>query len=463
MYISHISHGDIFTKIKALLGPSFAISLAYVAQSIIVGTDVLMIGWLGVEHLAASGYVVRLYILGFLMTVGFAIVVSPLMGQALGTHNRIKARQVAQQIFWILLGVGTLGYCVMRWALPHYLNTIEQSYQVKQYAMVYGYWLFLSLPIAGYVPFFRLYMTVHTGTKIFAWIAFFMVICNAVLDYILIFGVGAWDGFGIQGASLATLSITILQSVVLGYCIYTLPLYRPHRLFVGIFHWHVFKKRTLQIQRIFAIGVPISMRMIGESLLASIYFIIVAMGGIHFAAAYQVATQMETIIGFFTIGIMITINSQVSLAKGKHDVRGMVLTLVASTVLLAMIMVPISVLLYVYAPDISKVFLPDTTAQMVETRSILIHMFGIGAMYHLVRMMQIVIMGTFDGLGETTMPAMIQLASMWCIGGLGGYALSITVLSGYGVMISHLVAVLFCVIINGWFLYKRLRYFERNV
>lgn len=68
-----IRFSDVKLKMKEMLVPSLLVSFAYLAQSLIVATDVLIISWLGVEELAASGFVVRLYMPFFLLALGFSI------------------------------------------------------------------------------------------------------------------------------------------------------------------------------------------------------------------------------------------------------------------------------------------------------------------------------------------------------------------------------------------------------
>ena len=460
--IQPILYTDIFKKCRTLMGPAFTISLAFLAQSLIISTDVMMLGWLGVEQLAASGFVARLFLLGFLLVIGFCITVTSLVGQALGGKDRITARRMAQQIFWVACAVSMVSAYVMSLLLPLYLSVIEQPLSIQQYALDYGYWIWLSLPFAGLVSFHRLYMTVFKRTAPFVILGFILVVINAILDFVLIFGFWFIPALGISGASLATFIVSVLHVGGLMWCMYTLKPYKKEKFFKGLLSPKIFSTPHRQVKKIFATGVPISLRMMGESLLAGVYYIIVATQGTNFAAAYQAATQMETMVSLFTIGIAITIATEVGGAKGAKNMQSMILSIISGTILLMCIMVPVSFALFIFSQPIAIVFLPDDDPTTLATRSILVKMFGLVALFHTVRLLQVIISATFDGLGDTKRPAAMLLATMWCVGGIGGYILSLTSLSAYGVMIAHTCAVIIGVVWIGLHLYHQLCTYEQQ-
>ncbi len=457
-----VSYTDIYTKAKRLLAPSLTVSLAYLAQALIISTDVMMLGWLGVEQLAASGFVGRLFLLGFLMTIGISITVLSLVGRAIGAKDRIRARQTAQQIFWVVCCIAVVSASVMALALPAYLSLVNPSAQIQTYAYDYGFWIWLSLPFAGLVSFHRLYMSLLNRTAPFVIIGFALVVVNAVLDYVLIFGFWFIPAIGIQGASLATFIVSVLHMAGLTWCIYTLKPYAKYRLFTGIFTRRIFATASLQVGKILSTGMPISMRMVGESLLASVYYIIVASQGTNFAAAYQAATQVETMVSLFSIGISITLISEMGRAVGAKNSRDMVVIIISGMVLLMGIMMPLSLSLFIFSEPLATLFLPDMDATTVATRSILVKMFALVALFHTIRLMQVVIMGAFEGMGDTKRSSSMLLAIMWCVGGIGGYVLSLTALSAYGVMVAHTVAVCIGIIWIGRFLYAELLRYERE-
>ncbi len=450
------SYMNVLCKAKSLLMPSLTISLAYFAQALIISTDVLMLGWLGVEQLAASGFVGRLFMIGFLMVIGISITVLSLAGRAIGANDRISARRIIQQIFWVACTMAILSAVTMWLVLPWYLSLIAPPEHIKQYAHDYGVWIWASLPFAGLVSFQRLYMSLLKRTSPFVIIGFVLVGVNAILDYVLIFGFWFIPALGIKGASIATFIVSLVHMVALIWCIQTMKPYTKYRIFTGLFSPKIFALASLQVRNILSTGLPISVRMVGESLLASVYYIIVATQGTNFAAAYQAATQVETMISLFAIGISITLISEMGRAIGTKSSQDMVMTIVSALVLLMCIMLPLAIGLFVFSEPLAILFLPDADATTIATRSILVKMFGLVALFHSIRLIQVIIMGAFEGMGDTKRSSSMLLATMWCVGGIGGYALSLTTLSAYGVMVAHILAMVVGILWIGRLLYQEL-------
>src|SRR5688500_338957 len=87
---------------RALLALSVPIVLTNIGQVAIQTTDVVMIGWLGPEALAASVLGVNLTFVLLLFAIGVVIATAPMMAQDLGRNRHAvrEPRRTVRQGFW---------------------------------------------------------------------------------------------------------------------------------------------------------------------------------------------------------------------------------------------------------------------------------------------------------------------------------------------------------------------------
>ena len=88
------------TELSQLLRLGLPLIGAQLAQISVNTMDVLMIGWLGAEDLAASVLVFNYYIVLWLTGLGIILAAAPLSAQAYGAHDLRTMRRVIRQGFW---------------------------------------------------------------------------------------------------------------------------------------------------------------------------------------------------------------------------------------------------------------------------------------------------------------------------------------------------------------------------
>ena len=99
---------------RALGALSVPIILTNLGQVAIQTTDVVMIGWLGPEALAASVLGVNVSFVLLLFAIGVVIATAPMMAQDLGRkrHAVREPRRTVRQGFWVALAIGRRpGWC----------------------------------------------------------------------------------------------------------------------------------------------------------------------------------------------------------------------------------------------------------------------------------------------------------------------------------------------------------------
>ncbi|GAA0248941.1 MATE family efflux transporter [Halobacterium noricense] len=177
--------------------------------------------WLGRLSANAVGAMsIAFPLIFFLISIagGFTTAGSILVAQYTGADSEGSAGKVAGQIlsFVALLSVvlGTLGYFLTEPMLAVMPSQGATTVDVVPLARDYMEVFFLGLPfLFGFFVFSSL-MRGYGNTRTPMRIMFVSVVVNVVLDPLLIFGWGSFEGLGIQGAALATISARAVATVL---------------------------------------------------------------------------------------------------------------------------------------------------------------------------------------------------------------------------------------------------------
>ncbi|MDH3771487.1 MAG: MATE family efflux transporter, partial [Nitrospirota bacterium] len=112
-------------ELLALSGP---IVLTNLGQIAIQTTDVVMIGWLGPEALAASALGVNMIFVLMLFAIGVITATAPMMAQDLGRrrHAVREPRRTVRQGFWAALMLGVAASLLL-WNIASILRLLHQD------------------------------------------------------------------------------------------------------------------------------------------------------------------------------------------------------------------------------------------------------------------------------------------------------------------------------------------------
>src|SRR5918992_5484546 len=113
---------------RALFALSVPIILTNLGQVAIQTTDVVMIGWLGPEALAASVLGINLTFVLLLFAIGVVIATAPMMAQDLG-RNRYAVREprrTVRQGRWVALAIGLPSWLLL-WHIAAILHFLRQD------------------------------------------------------------------------------------------------------------------------------------------------------------------------------------------------------------------------------------------------------------------------------------------------------------------------------------------------
>ena len=431
MFKTAVSFNDVKAKMGEMLMPSLMVSFAYLAQALIVATDVLIISWLGVEELASAGFVVRIYMPFFLLALGFSLPILAMCGRALGQGDNKQLRSVFQHSGILTLFVSIASVYITKYLLIEYLNYINQPANIIAIASEYADIFLWSIPLVVWGSSIRSVMTVIGYVKPFMILGFCIFILNAVLDYILVFGItGVIEPMGISGAAIATIIVNLSYLILLALILIKKSEFKGFEILTKFekINFGLFKDISLM-------GIPMSIRMIVETGLMTYYYSLMAGFGLLYLGAYQVAYQFDTIAFLFAIGTSTAISTRVGIANGKNNIKEMLSISYAGILLMTIKLTIIGLLVMIFAGAITNIFFGGGENYEL-IKPIAINMLIIVAIYQIVHSLYFAILSAIDGMGKTRASSIIFMFCLVFFGAGGAYVLSQSSLGGYGILIA---------------------------
>lgn len=235
--------GSYITELKALFRLAAPLAAAQAGNQLMGLVDVAVLGRLGARELAGSGLANAVFFAFSIMGMGMVMGVDPLIAQAVGAGDRLRARRLLWQGTWLALIVSGLLTAILL-AAANSLHIIGSKPDLIEPARSY-----LLVRLTGMVPFLlffvaRSYLQAYGRTRPLLLAMVAANLFNIAADIVLVFGGGVlpeWAGplraipaLGVAGAALATVLCTILQLLIVAWAVFAESGlvrvdHRPHR------------------------------------------------------------------------------------------------------------------------------------------------------------------------------------------------------------------------------------------
>ncbi len=381
--------------------------------------DTIMLGWYGVEPLAASVLATSLFFLLFLMGAGFAFAVMPMAAEAASRDDIVRTRRVTRMGLWLSVIFSAAALPIMFWSNALYL-ILGQEPRLAELAQSY-------LRIAGFglipallVTVLRSFLSALERTQIILWITLLAVVTNACLNWVFIFGNLGFPELGIRGAAIASVA-TQTQSLLLSvaYIVFLKPL-QVYALFQRIWRpdWVAFGE-------VFRLGWPIGLTNLAETTMFTVSAIFVGLIGTIPLAAHGIALQIASGTFMVHVGLSQAATIRAGRALGRGDVPG--LGRGARTAFgLSMVFVAVTVLVFLLVPEllVSGFIAPEEAAR-TEIIAIGVTLLAVAALFQLVDAVQVMALGMLRGIQDTRMPMIYATISYWVVGIPSSYVIGI--------------------------------------
>ena len=280
-------------NLMKIAGPLILASLVSMGISI---TDVVMMGWLSSNALAAGAAVSDYYSVFFYLTAGIIAAISPMISQSLGARQSYKIRSITQQGFMIAMGI-TIPGAIMVWNADVMLHWLGIEYLVVEMGRPYAHMMAFTYFAMMAVNVLHYFLSAHGKTKVILIVTATALPINALGNYALIFGNFGLPELGLLGAGLASLISASYMFLMLVFYTTNHEVLKRYRLFAKIF-----TQRHNYVPEIFRVGFPIGLSNLGE--MGVFLFATVTMGvfGTEVLAAHTIALRMAGVLYAFPMG-----------------------------------------------------------------------------------------------------------------------------------------------------------------
>lgn len=407
---------------RAILALGLPLIGSHLAQFAITVTDTIMLGWYGVDELAAVTLAGSFWFLLFIIGSGFAFAVSPMVASAQSSGKVTQIRRITRMGMWISLIYGAAMFPLMFWSGP-LLRAMGQEPEIAALAQSYlriAYWgIFPALM----VMVLKNYLSGLERAGIVLWITLITLLANGLLNYALIFGNWGAPELGARGAAIASVTVQIVGFLVLS--IYIQRKLPEHAIFQRF--W---KSDPEAMRHVFRMGWPIGVTLLAESGLFSASAVMVGWIGTAELAAHGIALDIAAMAFMVHVGLSNAATVRAGQAFGLKDEaglrRGAIVVIfmsvcVASFVVAAFLLIPETLIGLFLSPD------DPNRLRIIPIGTSLL---AVAALFQFADGAQVNALGLLRGVQDTRIPMIIATIAYWPLGLSAGYVLGFTY--GYG-------------------------------
>jgi MATE family multidrug resistance protein len=312
--------------------------------------DTLMIGHHSTIELAAASLVSNIYMLGILMSMGFALCLTPVIGTLYGQGKpeeiggMMKNGVMVNTLTAVLLmAVFTLLY--------FFLDRLGQPDELLPYVRPYYIVNLISIPFICWLNCYKQVFDATTDTRTPMWILLGGNALNVVGNWLLIYGHWGCPELGLLGAGLSTLVARIVMFVSIIWIFSGSRRYHAIRQAYRRYRWNVKDMRSLV-----ALGLPISLQMGMESGAWSLCSIIVGWIGTDALAGHQVMLTISQLFYQFYYALAAGVAIRISHFYGQRDYLAIERTAWAGCHLNFMMAILVSVPVYIFRHELGYLF-----------------------------------------------------------------------------------------------------------
>ncbi|HVS62195.1 MAG TPA: MATE family efflux transporter [Thermoanaerobaculia bacterium] len=393
-------------SLTRLATPLVFASLASMGISI---TDVVMMGWLGPEHLAAGAVTSDAYSIVFYLAAGVLAAVAPLASQALGSGREAEAKEAVHQGLWAAAILAMPGAALV-WNAPRLLSGLGVADEVVELAMPYARWMAVAFVAMTGVALMRQTLASFGRPRVFFAVTLLTLPINALGNWILMFGEGRFRGWGLAGAGASSAIASTFMLVALLSTLRWGRALRGHGLLRGSI-----APRIPLLRELFTLGMPIGIASLGETGVFLFSTLLAGVLGTEALAAHAVSLRMAGLLYAVPLGLSQAATVRVALAAGagrKDRVRR------SSRTALGLVSgwgAAACLLLVLFREEVAALFLRggDPAAATLGLAGTLLLVLAI---LHPVDDLATVAAGCLRGIKDTRVPMVLSLAGYWGVG-----------------------------------------------
>lgn len=399
-------------ELRALLTLAVPIALAQVGQTLMGVVDTAVVGRLGAAEIGAVGVGNSLFWLVAMFATGVVMGIDPLVSQAVGAADPLRARRILWQGVYLALIVGGV-LTLPLFLAPRLLPLFHIVPEVVELAYDYT-WVrtFSLIPLLLFVVV-RSYLQGKNITRPMVVSIVIANVANLAFDIVFVFGgsvLPEWTGplraipaFGVTGAAVATVLCSFIQLGIIAAAVPSVSL-PDHEGSLKRFIPEDFRRAV-------RVGTPVGFQFAAEVGIFALVGLIAGSLGTYALAAHQVTIAVASFTFTFAVGVGAAGSVRVGLAVGARDQRK---TRIAGLTAFSGGALVMSVFSLVFA------FFPSQVARLVSSEKAVIAatvpVLLIAALFQVFDGIQAVGAGVLRGAADTRFSFLANVFGHWFVG-----------------------------------------------
>jgi len=408
-------------EMRATLALAWPIALTNIAQIAMPTTDVILIGRLGPDALAAAALATNLYFAFLFFGIGVVTATAPMIARELG-RNRHSVRDVRRsfrQGLWLALAISLPIWAVL-WHAEPILTALGQEPELAAAAGLYMRALQWSiLPFLLYIVARSLIAAMERPMSAL-WIGLVAIVLNALTGYTLIYGSFGLPRLGLIGAGIAT---TFSSTVLFGGLALVLVVDRRFRRY-GFFG-RMWRSDWPRFRELWRLGLPIGLALTFEVTVFNISALLMGLISSEALAAFAIALQIASLTFMVPLGLNQAVTVRVGRAYGAGDRDG--IGRAGWTAYgLGLVFMSMTALVMIFAPrPLIAAFVDLDDPVNAGVIALGVSFLAVAGFFQIFDGAQTIGSGMLRGLHDTRVPMIFAAIGYWGIG------LSLAVLLGF--------------------------------
>ncbi|MFT7410527.1 MAG: putative MATE family efflux protein [Oleispira sp.] len=272
--------------------------------------DTFFIALLGTQSLAAVSFTMPIAMIVMNLAIGLGIASSALIARATGSRDQTLAQHYVAATLLL-----TLAVAILMLVLGVIFNDDLFLLLGADADLLPLIWQYMQFWWPGVVVMMLMIvinscMRAVGNTKLPSMMMLGSAVLNAILDPLLIFGIGPIEGMGIAGAALAS---TLCWLIVVMVMLYSLAR-------IDLLHWGklTFKALVTIWQRLMSLGIPAIITNVLVPIASAFLLVMIAPMGEQTVAAFGVGARIEP----FVIVVILALTSTIPVFVGQNFAAG---------------------------------------------------------------------------------------------------------------------------------------------
>lgn len=391
---------------------------SHLARMAIGVTDTVMIGWYGVDELAAVVLATSTWFVLFMMGSGFGIGVMGVIATAVSRGDDTETRRATRMALW-LSTLHAIAVLPVMWFSGTILLALGQKPEVAAHAQDFLRIMCWAMGPALWGLTINSFLASLGRPNIVMVITVAGIPVNILLNWMLVFGNFGAPELGVVGSALAGLFVNMLQCVLLVASAARLSVARPFQLFRRFWSadWSAFRAILL-------LGAPIGLTLVAETGMFVGTNVMMGWFGPRELAAHGIALQLASLAFMVHLGLANAVTIRVGTFHGQND-RIAMAEAGRTAIFLSVMFAAVTITIFLSSSEwLASLYLDANNPEAPLIIAMVGALMVYAAMFQLADGMQVIALGMLRGLQDTRVPMVYAVISYWLVGLPSGWFLA---------------------------------------